>query len=349
MKEKSRLSSCFRFLSLGLSLWILACPAAEKKRCEENTPAIVAVVLASVMISTPYNQDKCQIWVLSGDFDDLVHKAALHPSCTLRVSGTYKMRYAINLYDNQILGASDPGFIRPLPTAADTDLTPDGISGISHEKPQQISAGALFVPAEGFSDTYYFKLQGSASFEHIGFQKPLLVAQDFTLISERANDETVPEFIQIGLIQPQKVPDSEPFLEIQQWGKEKPQKSYSQPRQNQQQEHYSRDKANKRPSSPGSSKKTGQDIAGGDKPPRKPSRWDQQVPDALDEFTVTMVLHLISEILAGQNVQKNIVTIRNILKKASSKTCRKLLDNPDFNRLNQAHAFIVTYPNPNIL
>lgn len=340
-----RKNSGHYFSVLVFYFWVAVCHANQSNQYDKRNPV---TMLAALLIAITLEHDPCQVWVLPGDSEDLALKAALHPSCTLIVSGTYQLRTAIALYNNKIFGSSALQYKRYLPKANEQDLIAfaerENTYEIPLEERQRIQVGAIFIPGDDFSGTYLFQSWGNHSFHNIGVPKNSVdPTQNLRSSVGISNDIPYSQFIDIGLVDPadQTCPDDLPG--ILQWGKKGRQKSYSQPRKGHSDGTRSGKGPYQAPASAGHPQKKPRAIEGGGQPPKRPGRWDKKTPNIVDEMAVAIILQLVSEVLSGQNVTQNLSTIREMLKTANPNTCQRLMEHPDFIAVNKTHQLLIGY------
>ena len=347
IKNSLKLNLCSGLKIVILSLWVSASLAVDKGSGVDTSADIINMLFTALLIANYGTTDQpgCRVRVLPGDTDDLALKAALFPACTLLVSGNYQVRSTISLYANRILGAGDNHSVRLLPKAQDHDLMdcPNGtMTGLSSET--TIAVTAVFSPAEGFSGNAFFQPHGNTSFQNIGIQTASSeLLPPVHLIAPPDQAGTVPIFTNIGLASSiHRFSEAMPVVE--EWGKGRHQKQYSERRSEYRKGEYSKGREQRDQKQSGHPSKKGPYTAGDREPPKRPSRDEK--PPAVNEADpiVIMILTLVSEILSGQNTQKNIQSIRDLLKNASPKTIQELLEDRGFCRLNRLHDFVATCP-----
>lgn len=345
-KRTFKLNVCAGLPAVVFSFWISIYATADISSGADTPTSITSMLLTVLLIANYEKMEEldCHVRVLPGDTEDLALKAALFPSCTLLVSGNYQFRTTIPLYSNHIQGTDDAHFVALLPKAYDHDLIgcPDCIITRSlPEKATVIPVTAIFSPADNFSGEAFFEPLGSTSFQNIGIQRTfseLLPPVNLTVQTYRTESSST--FVNIGLANTtNSYSDKMPV--IQEWGKHKSGRKYSDRRAEHQRGEQTK-QPYKQPS--GHSSKKGPHIAGDREPPRKPTKRDQYKPDEVDSTTISMILTLVTEILAGRNIVENAQSIRSLLKNTSWKTRHELSKNEYFNSLNKRYKFLPGFP-----
>lgn len=283
------------------------------------------------------DENRCIVLVLPGNTEDLELKAALNPDCTLKVSGIYYLKSAINLVRNKIQGYG--AYLAEFPliwvNSVVQEVSPD--ADVFVQKPalsEKVGyARAVFQPEAFYEESSLFYVQEKAEFDSVGF---ITQTQDGAEVALTISEEVIAS----NLVNTTAVDFSGyvPFLQCGRGGDG--QKGGGANKGNQgrksrwdQPSRWDKGRIEKRPPK----------GVGGGQPPKRPSKWDVKPGDNLtgqDLIRFNWIIALISTLEVSGATQQTIQHVHMAVSGASWKVKHELLKHDLFCKWNRTYQFI---------